>query len=799
MWSIVLLPKNNKNPPVSFLLLFNCSIKFLLSLKKRFTMIKKMFRAHFIFVALPLLIIACRSSSEKENTSEEVEGFASPRKVISNPSSASLSPEESLKTFRIPKGYHLEVVASEPMIKDPVAIAWDGNARMYVAQMETYMQDVNGTGEQKPISRIMLLEDTNGDGKMDKSSVFIDKLQLPRMILCVGKELLVNETNSYTINAYKDTNGDGVADQKRTVYQSNAIDTKNLEHQRSGLDWNIDNWIYVTVDPVRFRYKNGMLQADSLVSGSNGQWGLSHDNYGRLFFSRGGAENAGAGFQINPVYGQLEFDDAYDDSTFGAVWPIIKTPDVQGGALRLRPDSTLNHFTAANGQTIFRGNQLPKSLQGDYLINEPVGRLIRRAKVHDKDGKITLTNACNQEEFIASSDMNFRPTNLYTGPDGCLYIVDMYRGIIQESEWTKEGSYLRPQIQRLGLDKNKGFGRIYRLVYDGMQPGPKPHMLDEPTAHLLTYLDHANGWWRDNAQKELVLRGDASVVPALNQIASGEKGPLKEKPSALGRLHALWTLDGLGATNKTVLLKAMDDEDAQVRKAAICISEPFIKNGDEEVINKLQKMEGDRSYDVRIQLLLSLNYAKGDKAKIVVKDLLAKNPKNELFTAIMSSLERNEATKTLGKQLGSLETADRKLVLNGRTIFQSLCASCHGSDGKGLPSKIAPPLVGDFRMMMAGKKDTVINIVLHGLTGPINGKKYPMDMPPMGSNNDEWIASVLSYLRFKLSIPQEYAGSIPEKYYGQILVRPQEVQRSRSSTTGRNKPWTIEELQKGGK
>ncbi|HLL43132.1 MAG TPA: hypothetical protein VK369_08345, partial [Segetibacter sp.] len=274
--------------------------------------------------------------------------------------------------------------------------------------------------------------------------------------------------------------------------------------------------------------------ADSLVSGSNGQWGLTHDNYGRLFFSRGGGENAGSGFQINPVYGQLEFSDAYDDSTFGAVWPIIKTPDVQGGLKRLRADTTLNHFTAGNGQSIFRGDRLPASLVGDYLINEPVARIIRRAKVINKNGKITLENAYKQDEFIASSDMNFRPVNTYTGPDGCLYIVDMNRGIIQEGEWTKEDSYLRPQIQRLGLNKNKQFGRIYRLVYDGMQRGPKPQMLNEPVSKLVTYLNHPNGWWRDNAQKEIVLRKDMSVVPALEQIALGKQGPLTDKPSALG-------------------------------------------------------------------------------------------------------------------------------------------------------------------------------------------------------------------------------------------------------------------------
>jgi glucose/arabinose dehydrogenase len=507
-----------------------------------------------VSAAVTLLAVTCQVSKNTLNeTSAEIQeeaGFTTPRHVDQNPSPAPLSPGQSLQSFRLPKGYRMELVASEPMISEPVALAWDGNGRMYVAQMETYMQTVDTTGEHVATSRVMLLEDTNHDGKMDKSSVFIDKLMLPRMVLCVGDEVLVNETDTYDIYAYKDTNGDGKADQKRPVYTLGKKSPGNLEHQRSGLDWNLDNWIYVTVDPVRFRYVKGQLKADTLVSGSNGQWGLTHDNYGRLFFSRGGGENAGSGFQINPVYGQLEFSDAYIDSTFGAVWPIIKTPDIQGGLKRLRADSTLNHFTSGNGQSIFRGDRLPKTLVGDYLINEPVARIIRRAKVINKDGKTTLENAYHQEEFIASTDMNFRPVNTYTGPDGCLYIVDMNRGIIQEGTWTAPGTYLRPQILRLGLDKNKQRGRIYRLVYEGIKPGPGPQMLKETTAKLVTYLDHSNGWWRDNAQKEIVIRGDLSVVPALKQMAAGEKGPLTQKPTALGRLHALWTLEGLGSMDK---------------------------------------------------------------------------------------------------------------------------------------------------------------------------------------------------------------------------------------------------------
>src|SRR5690606_37987259 len=167
------------------------------------------------------------------------------------------------------------------------------------------------------------------------------------------------------------------------------------------------------------------------------------------------------------------------------------------------------------------------------LICEPVGRLIRRAKVTNTDGKITLTNAYDQEEFIASSDMNFRPVNTQTGPDGNLYILDMYRGIIQEGTWTREGSYLRPQIMKRGLDKNIGRGRIYRLVYEGMEPHKeRPQMLDESAAELVQHLENPNGWWRENAQKLLVVRRDTTVADALRDMVTGSS-------NHLARIHAL--------------------------------------------------------------------------------------------------------------------------------------------------------------------------------------------------------------------------------------------------------------------
>lgn len=740
-------------------------------------------------LAVSMLVYTCTISKNANQA-----GSSHPKHMFNpNPGSAYLSPSESMKTFNLPKGYHLELVASEPMIKEPVAIAWDGNAKMYVAEMLTYMQDADATGERIPRSRISLLEDTDNDGKMDKSTVFIDSLLLPRMILCINHELLVNETNTITIAAYKDTNRDGKADEKRIVYENPAYSANdaNMEHQRSGLDWNLDNWIYMTYEPIRLRYTNGMLKAGPIVSGSGGQWGLTHDNYGRLFYSSAGGENPILRFQINPVYGILDFKDQFS-SEFQEVWPVISTPDVQGGLRRLRPDTTLNHFTACSGQSIYRGNALPKDLLGDYLVCEPVGRLIRRAKLTNIKGKSMARNAYYRQEFIASSDMNFRPVNSYTGPDGYLYIVDMQRGIIQQGNWTKPGSFLRTVIDRMGFAKNTGRGRIYRLVHGRYKSGTRPNMLDESPSQLVAYLDHPNGWWRDNAQKQLVILGDKSVVPALKEIAEGRKADLTAKPSPLGRIHALWTLEGLNAINKDILLAAMNDQDAQVRRAAIWISEPYIRRNDEQIISRLADLKTDPDYDVRTQLLLSLSYNKEAKAQSIIKDLMDQNQDNEMLVGTAAALERNENTKMYGSKLAALPTTNRNLVLQGAAIFRSLCASCHGGDAKGLATGVAPPLAGSKRL--AEDKNTAVRILLHGLTGPVEGKTYPGDlMPAMGANSDEWVAAVLSYARFEF-------GRIPKNGPNAVspFITSAEVKKIRDESGARTKPWTVAELEKTG-
>jgi mono/diheme cytochrome c family protein len=275
-------------------------------------------------------------------------------------------------------------------------------------------------------------------------------------------------------------------------------------------------------------------------------------------------------------------------------------------------------------------------------------------------------------------------------------------------------------------------------------------MLDVSTATLVGFLDHPNGWWRENAQKEIIVRNDQSVVPALKEIAKGGNASLAKDPGPLARVHALWTLEGLNAMDKNTLFAAFSDKDYQVRKAAVWISELYIRKNDGELINRLDSLKNDPSPDVRIQLMLSLRTNKTDKAKAIVKRLLISNSDNQLMQySYVTFREAQERLAAEHERTKNLSPADRKLVTTGATIFKQLCATCHGPDGKGIliggKPMPAPPLVGSPRVK--GDKISLVQLMLYGLTGPVDGKSYPDRMPAQVGNDDAWIASVLSYVR----------------------------------------------------
>ncbi len=684
---------------------------------------------------------------------------------------APLPPDEELKTIQLPDGYHLELVLAEPDIREPMAIAFDGDGRLYVVEMRTYMQDIEGTGELESRSRVSRHESTARDGRFDRHTVFADHLKIPRMVLPLQDEVLIGTTDTNDILAWRDADGDGTAETHRVFYEGGPRGG-NMEHQPSGLLWAMDNWLYTTYNAYRLRWSPDGKTLKEPTAPNGGQWGLAQDDWGRPWFSNAGGEIGVWNFQTHIAYGAVNVSSQWADD-WQAVWPAIGLGDVQGGPGRLRPDGTLNHFTATCGQEIFRGDRLPAELRGNLFLPEPVGRLIRRGIVEVVDGITRVRNATPGSEFIRSTDANFRPVNMVTGPDGCLYIADTYRGIIQEGNWTKADSFLRPQIQRWGLDKNVGRGRVWRLVHRDFKPGPQPRMLRETGAELVAHLGHPNGWWRDTAQKLLVVRQDKSVVPALARM-------VRTHPDPRARAHALWTLEGLAAADAPLVRAALNDPDPLVRENTIRVAESLLKAGDVSLIPALLAMGKDADPKVVIQAIGTAKRMNFPEWNAWAETTIA---------ASTSEGVRQIGTRltAVGQNQGNAFTrAEQAVLKRGEAIYRELCFACHGNDGKGMAqlgttpgATLGPPLAGS--RTVNGHPDGPALVLLHGLAGPVDGKPYEAQMVPMNSNPDDWIAAAASYVRNNFG---NRAG----------FVTADDVKRLRAANAARTEPWTEAEL-----
>lgn len=585
------------------------------------------------------------------------------------PPAPALSAAEALKTFKLPPGFRIEAVATDPLIGDPISIQFGPDGRLWVLEMRGFMPDADGKNEREPVGVIAVLEDTDGDGRYDKRTVFMDGLVLPRAMSLVGDGVLIAEPPHLWF--CRDTNGDGRADQKVEIAKDYG-NIDNPEHNANGLMWAMDNWIYSANFNARFRYQGeGRFLREPTIM--RGQWGISQDDGGRIFYNsnsdplrvdlipseylRRNPNFAAAGTNVQVAPANLH------------VAPGRVTPGINRGYNTLDASGREYAVTSACGPVIYRGTLFPAEFRGDAFIAEPSGNLVKRIRLATGDGTVKGTNAYEGTEFLTSTDERFRPVNIFNGPDGALYVVDLYRGIIQHRIYLT--SFLRKQVDERGLAQPRALGRIWRIVPEGAPAANfrRVALAKASSADLVARLSDDNGWVRDTAQQLLVERRDQAAVAPLVALTADASRP------ATARLQALWILDGMGQLDVATVQRALADADERVAAAAIRLAGPRFNaaNGGADLAQRVAAVRRAEP-TVRLQLALTLPEAKSPAADKALLDLLAVAGRQPYVAdAVVSGLAGREVAlvRALVGRPEAAENAAEALRFATSSVFKS--------------------------------------------------------------------------------------------------------------------------------
>ncbi len=574
-----------------------------------------------------------------------------------------LSPAEALKRFSMPPGYRVELVASEPLVQDPVMIEWDGEGRLWVVEMPGYMPDINAKGEHDPVGKIVVLEDTNSDGRMDKRTVFQAGLVLARWLKVLSRGVLVAEPPNLWL--FEDTNGDLRADRRELVTREYGRREGNVEHNANSLLWALDNNIYTSEIDIDLRLKNGKFEVRKTLS--RGQWGITQDDAGRIF--RNTNESA-LHVDVVPARYYMRHPNlvrtrgSYEslngpNGELNEVWPIRPTRGVNRGYQFgiLRDDGTLAKYTSVCTPMVYRGDRLPAELYGNLFIVDPTVNLVSRIILADGRDGLTAAKAYREVrgEFLASTDERFRPVNLSLAPDGTLYVVDMYRGIIQHKGYMTE--YLRDYVQTHEMAQPNSRGRIYRIMHDSSKRDTTPLPMRSTPAQLVSMLAHPNGWRRDMAQQLLVERGDTSVVPALRKMAASAA-------DVRTRLHALWTLDGLDAIEPGDVMSALSHANRDVRVSGLRLAERWLGQANHPLQSAVLKLLDDNDWAVRRQLAATLGELPAQSKEPAIATILERHGDDPIAVdAALSGLNGSELVVLDRLLQGTSETPQRAAAI----------------------------------------------------------------------------------------------------------------------------------------
>jgi mono/diheme cytochrome c family protein/glucose/arabinose dehydrogenase len=550
-----------------------------------------------------------------------------------------LTPTEALDAFSMPPGFRVELVAAEPLIESPIIIDFDADGRLWAIEMPAFLPDLSERDSREPINRVVVLEDTDDDGKMDRRTVFADKLVMPRALKVLDRGVLIGEPPNLWL--MKDTDGDLKVDTKDLVANTFGSGTAGIEHNANALFWGMDNVMYSSEHSWDLRMTaTGFETVPAL---SRGQWQISQDDAGRIYRNVNDSPlyvdyTPSKYFLRNPnVVRTRGLYELLIDQAEATVFPVRPTRGVNRGYRDpgpfFRADGSSTVIQGAGTPTIYRGDRYPRDLWGNAFITDSPTNLVHRLIVaDDKTGRLTAKNGYPRGEFLASSDERFRPVNLFSAPDGTMYVVDMYRGVVQAGGIWSE--YLTTYIRKNELLMPVGYGRIWRVVYGtgATARGPRPALSKVTPQQLVATLSHPNGWWRDTAQRLLVERRDTSVTPALEALAASA-------PDWRTKLHALWTLAGTGALTPAIVEKALADRAGEVRAAAVRLSEPWLKESPAPLADAVIKLAADPTWSVRRQLAASAGELPENTRVDVMVRLLTANGRDPIIVdAAVSSL-----------------------------------------------------------------------------------------------------------------------------------------------------------------
>ena len=489
--------------------------------------------------------------------------------TLDAPPAPELSPEEALDSFRVAAGFRVELVASEPLVEDPVQIVWDEDGRLYVVEMRGYMPDAYGNGEDEPVGAVVRLTDTDGDGRMDTREVLADALVLPRAVSVIPEGMLIAEPPNLWLCPGELNRADTIDCSNKVSLGEYGNQPGSVEHAENMLLLAMDNWIYSAKSDRKFQIENGELVIEPTVF--RGQWGLGQDDDGFLYY------NGNSNLVTGDLYPDHDVSQAGVTPTPGLstrfhrndeVFSVRINPGVNRAYLDgvLRQDGRLRSPTAASGVEIYRGDQFPDSHYGTAFIPESAGNLVAQVRINRDDLSVSTEHInyadpdWGRRDFFASTDERFRPVETRTGPDGALYVVDMYRGIIQDHIFLSDE--LRAQVFERGLDVPLGMGRIWRIVHeDNPIDYYSPGDFSQSTSDLVGYLSEKNAWWRNMAQRVLVASEASDINAAMEELV--------ESSESQAAIHALWILEGRDALSSSLIQDIIERGDDRFALHAI--------------------------------------------------------------------------------------------------------------------------------------------------------------------------------------------------------------------------------------